>query len=149
MKQGCEGFCALLTPHGVLTILFFLCIAYVCVFRASDTLGLMKDSACERRYRRTYRLLGILMVLSPLPAAILAHLLQASSSIIFFAEASGVWVFAFYWIVKGCELRKTDADTQGTERRLVARAYSLRDLFRTIRVEAGKDVASQTTAGQG
>jgi hypothetical protein len=109
----------------------------------------MKDPARERGYRRTYYLLGGLMLASPFLAAILAHLLGASSSFVFFAEASGVWIFALYWIVKGREIRRTDADTLAAERKLVARAHSLRDFFHTIQIAKAENVGSQPATGQG
>src|SRR3954470_19189079 len=38
-----------LTLHGSFAVLFFLAIAYVCLFRASDTLSLVRDARRARR----------------------------------------------------------------------------------------------------
>ena len=45
---------------------FFLCIAYVAVFRARDTLSLIDDKAVQKCYRLLYRGLGCAMVGFPL-----------------------------------------------------------------------------------
>src|SRR5262245_28860273 len=37
--------------HGACAISFFVCIAYVCIWRAGDTLPLIKDVAMRERYR--------------------------------------------------------------------------------------------------
>lgn len=102
----------LLTWHGALAVLFFVCIAYVCMTRASDTLSLIRDTGEARRLQRIYRLLGVLMIVAPLAAAALGAILRngdGGGSTVFFVEAVGVWVFAVYWLVKSHELKKTDA----------------------------------------
>ncbi len=38
--------------HGACAVAFFLCIAYVCIFRAADTLRLISDEGRRARYRR-------------------------------------------------------------------------------------------------
>lgn len=101
--------------HGVVAIIFFLCIAYVCIFAASATLSLVKDEKRKNAYRRTYKLLGALMVLSPVVAAILSTFLGLHTSYIFFAEAVGVYAFAIYWWVKTREIRETNADRKAAQ----------------------------------
>jgi hypothetical protein len=103
------------TVHGICAIVFFISISYVCIFRASDTLALIGDSSRRKRYKMTYRILGILMVLFPLLAAGMTNYLQDmfnpdTSITIFIVELAGVWVFGFYWIVKSLEIRETHAD---------------------------------------
>jgi uncharacterized membrane protein required for colicin V production len=110
-----------LTLHGALAVLFFLAIAYVCVFRASDTLSLIRDTRRAARLRFAYRGLGALMVLSPMIAAALAYTLQPGargSSVLFFVESLAVFTFAAYWLVKSREMSATDAETLALERRL-------------------------------
>jgi hypothetical protein len=100
------------TWHGTFAVLFFACIAYICIFRASDTLSLIRDTARAKRLRHIYRLVGVAMIAAPLLAALLAFLLRGASEpsrVVFFVEAAGVWVFAAYWLVKSWELRKTGA----------------------------------------
>lgn len=99
-----------LSLHGLLAVLFFVCIAYVCIFRASDTLALMQDKQREARFRKTYRRLGIATVLSPL-AAVLVNFVLGASAQTFFVEAFGVSVFAFYWMVKSREMAVTGAES--------------------------------------
>lgn len=101
-----------LTWHGTFAVLFFACIAYICIFRASDTLSLVRDTARAIRLRLVYRVLGAAMIGAPLLAALLAFVLRGASGpsrVVFFVEAAGVWVFAAYWLVKSWELRKTGA----------------------------------------
>lgn len=109
------------TVHATVAVLFFLCIAFVCVFRASDTLSLIRDTGTAGRFRHTYRLLGIGMVVSPLIAVALTFVLQPNReqrSLVFFVEAVAVWMFAAYWLTKSAELRATDAERLALERKL-------------------------------
>jgi hypothetical protein len=109
----------LLTGHGAAGVLFFVSIGYVCIFRASDTLPLMKDRRNAEMYGRAYKILGWGMIASPVAAYLLTVLLQSGSqarSYIFFVEVLGVWTFAAYWILKSREIEQTDAE------RLVAQA---------------------------
>jgi hypothetical protein len=116
--------------HGIFAILFFGCIAYICIFRASDTLSLVRDTTRARRLRRIYRSLGAAMIGAPLLAALLAFLLRdasAPSRVVFFVEAAGVWVFALYWLVKSRELHNTGAARlalQGKLRRIATASRS-------------------------
>ena len=107
--------------HGGLAVGFFACIAYVCLFRASDTLSLIRDVREAKRLRRRYRILGAALIGSPLLAASLALLLQepgGGGSLIFFAEAVAVWVFGAYWLLKSGELKRTEAERLAAEGKL-------------------------------
>lgn len=118
MQWACGEVCGMLchaehkgiSLHGVVAISFFICIAYVCIFRASDTLHLMDDKVRERRYRLIYRQLGIGMILSPVIAILLAYLVKQENSYRFFAEAAGIWIFAAYWLLKSREISITNAE---------------------------------------
>ncbi len=96
--------------HGICAISFFVCIAYVCIFRASDTLHLLKDPVREARFRRLYRRIGFGMILFPVIALLMTVVFQRFSAYAFFAEASGIWIFATYWLVKSRELKTTNAE---------------------------------------
>lgn len=96
--------------HGAVAVLFFACIAYVCIWRAADTLSLVRDTRKARKLRKLYPTLGLVMILSPLAAVGLSFLLAADSSVLFFVEAFAVWVFALYWVVKSLELKSTNAE---------------------------------------
>jgi hypothetical protein len=118
---SCEDGGRRLTAHGTFAVMFFLSIAYVCVFRASDTLSLVRDTRMAERLRATYRGLGALMVVSPGVAWALDVLLQPGSrgrSLVFFVEAVAVLTFATYWLVKSRELGATEAERLALERKL-------------------------------
>lgn len=99
------------TPVGLLhygaAALFFLAVAYVCMFRSGDTLAIFADRVRAARFRAAYRLLGLLMALAPL-AVWLVHLAlprREDPPALFFVEAAAVYVFAAFWTVKSREIR--------------------------------------------
>jgi len=104
--------------HGTFAILFFLCIAYVCIFCASATLSLVEDENRRKRYRRFYKLIGWAMAGSPVLAAVLTQFFGLRSSYVFFLECFGIYAFGAYWWVKTRELRETNADRQAASGRL-------------------------------
>lgn len=115
--EGAKG----TTLHDIFAILFFLAIGYVAVFRAADTLSLIRDTRKAERLRALYRGFGILMVASPLVAVVLAQSLQPGSprrSLVFFVETVAVLTFATYWLVKSRELSATDAEKLALEGKL-------------------------------
>jgi hypothetical protein len=114
-RWPCDRVCDAVSVHGAVAVLFFACIAYVCLFRASDTLALLADPAKIRRYKAIYRTLGILLVGSPLAAFVVSSVLRRSSSAVFFIEAFAVWAFAAYWLAKSLELRETSAERLALE----------------------------------
>lgn len=130
-----------ITVHAAFAVLFFLSIAYVCLFRAADTLTLIRDTRKAAKFRATYRLLGVGMVISPLVAVALTLVLQQATearATVFGAEASGVLMFAAFWVVKSLELRATDADRLAIERKLQAVSgptSALRTPGRLIQIE--------------
>lgn len=112
--EVCGTFCEAehegLTLHGICAFSFFICIAYVCIFRASDTLRLMKNERRERRYQRLYRWFGALMIVSPFSALLLTVLFDQYQRYAFVAEAAGIWIFAAYWMLKSREISVTSAE---------------------------------------
>jgi len=111
------------TVHDTFAVLFFLCIAYVSIFRAADTLSLIRDTRKAEKLRAIYRLLGTGMVVSPLLAVVLTFTLQHATqerSLQFFVEAIAVWIFAAYWLVKSGEMRATDAERLALQGKLQA-----------------------------
>lgn len=124
--------------HGTLAVAFFACIAYVCVFRASDTLSLIRDVREARRLRRIYGALGFGMVISPALAAVLTLLFQVpeeESTLTFFLEAVAVWIFAAYWVLKSRELRRTEAERLALEGKLKSVSTVTRTPGRLVQVE--------------
>jgi hypothetical protein len=109
--------------HMVAAIAFFLCIAFVAIFCASETLYLIKDPQRQQRYRAIYKSLGWAMAVVPFTAAGLLYLLQygrdaTERTIIFAVEALAVWIFAGYWAVKTRELAESNADAEATTQRM-------------------------------
>ena len=62
--------------HNALSVLFLFSIAFVCIFRASDTLDLVRSSARYRFYSLTYKFLGVCMIVAPVAAFFLARRFQ-------------------------------------------------------------------------
>lgn len=99
--------------HGAAAIAFFACLAYVSVFRAGDTLSLIRDTRRARALEASYRALGVAMAVSPLVALAVERLArppEGEPSAVFFVEVFGIAAFAAYWLVKSWELRQTSAD---------------------------------------
>jgi hypothetical protein len=108
------------TLHKTSAVLFFLCIAYVSLFRSRDTLLLLPPEK-RRRYARGYLFTGLAMIASPLAAVALSFALEPASgirTIIFWLETFAVWSFAAYWIIKTVEMRKTEAEKRALDAEL-------------------------------
>lgn len=100
--------------HGTSAVLFFLCIAYVSLFRSHDTFRLLPP-AKRGRYARGYLWTGLTMIASPLAAVALSFALEPTSrfsTVVFWSETFAVWAFAAYWIIKTGEMRETNAETR-------------------------------------
>jgi hypothetical protein len=117
--------------HGVCAVLFFIAIAFVCVFCADDTLDLKeRNSRSKKRYERLYRSLAAVMIISPVIAFILNATISREGTLIFFVEMAGILAFASYWLAKTIELRETQADisaltgkaTRGADGRVISAA---------------------------
>lgn len=93
--------------HSGAATLFFVMIAYVCVFRARDTLCIIEDECRRRTFERIYLVFGLLMLATPAAVA----LLTATSTVAglgyktLIVETGGVFVFAAFWLVKSIEIR--------------------------------------------
>lgn len=120
MEWGCGERCNPVTIHGACAVALFVCIAFVAIWCANDTLPLLKNPALEARYRKLYRWLGALMIVSPLLAFVLTLVLDEPSKYIFFAEAAGILAFAGYWAVKSWELWQNQAEQRALSQALEA-----------------------------
>ena len=96
--------------HGTSAILFFVAIAYVSWFCASDTLNYVSNQSRQKLYSGLYKLLAIGMISLPLLSAFLLHLFNETNIIVYVVEVIGVWVFSAYWILKTLEIRETQID---------------------------------------
>lgn len=142
MQWECKPDCGFLSLHGAAAVVFFVAIAYVCLFRATDTLPLMKDRQKARWYARIYKGLGVAMVASPIIALSLVALFrstpQEKNPWIFFVEAVGVVVFGLYWLLKSLEITHTHSEERALEGDLRAMQTEASDLFKTLPVEPAK-----------
>ena len=136
--------------HGTCALSFFVCIAYVCIFRASDTLALIHDKAAYQCYRRTYICLGIAMVALPALAFFFISQSPLHTSAIFFVELAGIYVFATYWVVKSHEVSKTDSDKKAAMGKLRVEPHGLSDglRLRPLSVTSVDDRVQSTEAHQ-
>jgi len=111
LEQGKEW----ITLHGFCAIGLFLCMAFVALFCAGDTLDLIKDTKIPSpekviaRLKRLYQGLGIAMILAIAAAYLLNTALNTGRST-FWVEAAGILFFGAYWLVKSEELRRTQAE---------------------------------------
>ncbi len=96
--------------HATFAILFFACMAGVCLFCARDTITLLPGKSDQDRFKRTYYTIGVLLFVSPLAALGTAYFARAQGSLVFFIEWFAVWVFAAYWAVKSREFKITAAE---------------------------------------
>ena len=135
MPWGCGDACPKITLHGTAAVLFFLSIAYVCIFRSGDTLELISDEDKVSWYKRIYNLLGLIMIASPVIAVAVKLILQpdpGKGSIVFFIEAVGVIVFGSYWIIKSNEIKETNAEQLALRGALELPDYGATDMFKSI-----------------
>jgi hypothetical protein len=125
--------------HGVFAFLFFLSIAYVCIFRASDTVDLVPDKTKRKTYKKAYRFIGLGMIASPIIAVLLTIILHPDSNArptVFVVESFGSFVFGGYWIFKTCEIRLSSAEQSAIEGKLITRQYRGWEVFRQISVDS-------------
>ena len=101
------------SPHYVSAVTFFMFIAFVCMFCSGKTLKFMPDIPNREkiiaRYKLLYRILAILMVVSPVAAYAFNEFTRQDSRV-FWAEAFGIWAFGTYWLVKTKELSLSDVE---------------------------------------
>jgi hypothetical protein len=108
MQWDCRDECSKFSIHGFCAISLFLCMAYVCIRCASETLRYLNDETVKKRYRKIYNIIGIGMIVSPLVAGVLTVVFRQAYTII--VEWVGIYVFASYWLIKSYELASTQAD---------------------------------------
>lgn len=123
-------------PHGISAICFFLCIAYVSIFRSSDTLPLVPNPLKRDRYRHLYKTLGMAMASSPLIACVLSVVFNGGfRSYTYWVEVAGIYAFSFYWLLKGKEFQETETDKKAARGELAVPPHGARDTFRVLPVQ--------------
>jgi hypothetical protein len=112
MEWRCGATCHTITAHGICALGFFVCIAYVCAKCSTETLCLLADEQQRVRFQRIYQLLAFVMLASPVIAFLLNTLTRQAQSLVFYIEATGIFAFSAYWLVKSHELSITQADVK-------------------------------------
>jgi hypothetical membrane protein len=115
--------------HYVSAVTFFIFIAFVCLFCSGKTLKFMPDIPNREkviaRYKFRYRVLAILMVLSP-AAAYVCNEFFRQDHLVFLAETFGIWAFGIYWLVKTMELSLSDVERRALKGELEMNTSTLR-----------------------
>ena len=106
--------------HGIFAIVLFLCIAFVAIWCTQETLEYLASKEQQKRFKRVYNTLGLLMVASPASAAVLTLMFNNPSSYTFFVEAAGVLAFAAFWWTKSRELAFSDAEAVKAAKEIAA-----------------------------
>jgi hypothetical protein len=124
--------------HGPFAVFAFACLWFVAVFCAKNTLTVgfngPNEAEREHHYRHWYDVAGWLMILFPVLAVVLSLVfwVRAVSSdewythLVFWLETSGLWCFAFYWWLKGQELKEHKVEQLAAERRLIPKSRASR-----------------------
>ena len=95
---------------------------------------LINDAAIQKRYRRTYQILGWAIVICPVSAWVLISWMPSHKSAIFFVELAGIYAFATYWVFKTIEASKTNLDKRASLGKLRVKPHGLSDLLRPLPV---------------
>lgn len=91
--------------HFFAAVALFMLLAIVSWFCAEKTLDFAPEGVDVDWFRRTYKVVAILMLIFPLVGIAVAWALGLyRSNWVFFVEAAGIWTFGSYWAVKSREL---------------------------------------------
>lgn len=107
------GLNAVSVVHAVAAVSFFVLAALSIVFYGEETLDSIPNPELRQRYRLSYRMLVVLVLLFPALALVIAWLLDPTLWL-FLVETAALYAFATFWIVKTYELSRSHL-----ERRLV------------------------------
>lgn len=110
MLWTCHKDSSLLSLHGFCAVSFFLCIAFVSIRCASDTLHLIQDTAVRRRFKQCYNVTGFTMIVFPLAAYLFTVVFRQLERLTLFVEIAGIMAFAAYWIIKSREILQTQSE---------------------------------------
>jgi len=96
---------------GILFVLLAI-VAWFCAEKSLKFLPLKHDPA---KFRSTYRIIAIAMLLFPVVGYAVAFLLGLLHNKVFFIEAAGVVTFGVYWAVKTRELKLSSLEKDPAE----------------------------------
>jgi len=112
--------------HGSLAVATFVCLFYVVWFQSTKTLDELPEGTASgpvtkrfsrKWYEAQYTVIAIVMLASPVTAAVL-DLTIGKQSYVFFIESAGVVTFGWYWLAKSSELERSSAETKATSGQL-------------------------------
>ena len=126
---GTSGF-SIHSLHYPSAVTLFICIGFTCVFCSGKTLKEMppcpdRDKIIAR-YKHWYRFLAAVMILSPVAAWIFAYSTRLMAHLGFYLEASGIFAFGAYWLLKTEELKRSDVEGRAMRGELLMDTRSLR-----------------------
>lgn len=109
-----------LSIHGFAAVFLFLCLAWVALRAADDTLVHLPPAHQhkEDKLRKAYRAIGLTMVAAPAIAVVLNALIGGGTRFVFFIEACGIWAFSAYWWLKSYEMSLSRAEKRALEGRI-------------------------------
>jgi hypothetical protein len=120
--RNCENtppiFHYLYLVHPLAGLVVFGCLFFVAVVCTEKTLKDLTDSDQQNRFRRLYRGIAGLMILTIALAGGMAAYFYINGRMIFFLDARwiflfegiGLWAFAAYWLVRSIELSISQAE---------------------------------------
>jgi len=136
--------------HGFCAVTMFLVLVYVIWFRADETLKFVPPDAwpSAKAYLLAYRIIGVVMVVSPL-IAFVTSLWVRRASFVFFVEAAGIWAFAAFWALKSWELKNSSATAKAVQGKLALdpATDTLREVPKARAAEAAPTVAREEISG--
>jgi hypothetical protein len=97
--------------HLVAAVTLFLLLAIVAWLCAEKSLEYLPTDHDPERFRKTYKIIAVSMLLFPLIGLAIAFLLGLWPHKVFFIEAAGVLTFGTYWTVKTRELKLSSLET--------------------------------------
>ena len=110
MDYECWPNCGSINLHGVSAFMLFLSIAYVSLVCTKGTLIYLNDKPLEASFLKKYRMLGALLVASPVVALIITFFIHDMQKYVFFVEAVGIWAFSLFWLLKSQEMSISNAE---------------------------------------
>jgi hypothetical protein len=90
--------------HFISAVTLFVLLAIIAWFCAEKSLEYLPTGHNPAKFRRTYKMISIAMILFPIPGIAVAYLFGVPSAKVFFIEAAGILTFGVYWAVKSREL---------------------------------------------